>query len=106
MWFNISVPSADSITWLSDRFFLISTSFLASLPRCSVDLLSLCACNPVTALTNSTTPIAVMSAVHMLETGWQFKQTDSDEWLPVARVPTNVHLDLIDNKKSVPTNTF
>jgi beta-mannosidase len=31
--------------------------------------------------------------------GWQFKQTDTNEWLPVARVPTNVHLDLLDNKK-------
>ena len=31
--------------------------------------------------------------------GWSFKQTDTDEWLPVAKVPTNVHLDLLDNKK-------
>jgi len=34
-----------------------------------------------------------------LTEGWEFKQTDGEEWLPVARVPTNVHLDLIDNKK-------
>ncbi|RMZ01886.1 hypothetical protein D0860_07444 [Hortaea werneckii] len=33
-----------------------------------------------------------------LETGWSFKQTDTQEWHPVARVPTNVHLDLLDNK--------
>ncbi|KAK5107531.1 hypothetical protein LTR62_001061 [Meristemomyces frigidus] len=37
--------------------------------------------------------------VQELDTGWQFKQADTEEWLPVARVPTNVHLDLIDNKK-------
>ena len=39
--------------------------------------------------------------VQTLEHGWQFKQLDSDAWLPVARVPTNVHLDLIDNKMCV-----
>ncbi|OTA19809.1 hypothetical protein BTJ68_15284 [Hortaea werneckii EXF-2000] len=33
-----------------------------------------------------------------LETGWSFKQTDAQKWHPVARVPTNVHLDLLDNK--------
>ncbi|KAF2194519.1 glycoside hydrolase family 2 protein [Zopfia rhizophila CBS 207.26] len=41
-------------------------------------------------------------AVHHLTDGWSFKQTDDagdDAWLPVARVPTNVHLDLIDNGK-------
>lgn len=37
--------------------------------------------------------------VHELSDGWEFKQTDLDEWMPVGRVPTNVHLDLIaDNK--------
>lgn len=34
-----------------------------------------------------------------LVTGWSFKQTDADEWLSVKRVPTNVHLDLLDHKK-------
>lgn len=34
-----------------------------------------------------------------LRKGWEFKQADGEEWLPVARVPTNVHLDLMDNKK-------
>lgn len=38
-------------------------------------------------------------ATHTLTTGWEFKQTDTQEWLPVARVPTNVHLDLMDNRK-------
>ena len=33
--------------------------------------------------------------------GWQFKQADTEDWIPVAQVPTNVHLDLLDNKKSV-----
>ncbi|KAH7128385.1 glycoside hydrolase superfamily [Dendryphion nanum] len=40
--------------------------------------------------------------VHHLTDGWTFKQTDhttEDAWLPVAKVPTNVHLDLIDNGK-------
>ncbi|KAL2862477.1 beta-mannosidase [Aspergillus lucknowensis] len=36
-----------------------------------------------------------------LETGWSFKQTDDkdDAWAPVARVPTVVHMDLLDNKR-------
>jgi beta-mannosidase len=35
-----------------------------------------------------------------LSTGWEFRRTDSDEaWLPVAKVPTVVHLDLMDNNK-------
>ncbi|KAK5703757.1 hypothetical protein LTR97_002770 [Elasticomyces elasticus] len=38
-------------------------------------------------------------AIQELSSGWQVKQTDTDDWLPVARVPTNVHLDLIANKK-------
>ncbi|KAF2750043.1 glycoside hydrolase family 2 protein [Sporormia fimetaria CBS 119925] len=39
-------------------------------------------------------------AVHHLIEGWTFRQADGptpDTWLPVKRVPTNVHLDLIDN---------
>jgi hypothetical protein len=43
--------------------------------------------------------MATPMAVHELSKGWRLKQTDTEEWLPVARVPTNVHLDLIDNKK-------
>ena len=35
----------------------------------------------------------------LLTEGWSFKQTDKEEWLSVARVPTNVHLDLLDHKK-------
>ncbi|KAK6433546.1 hypothetical protein LTR95_010270, partial [Oleoguttula sp. CCFEE 5521] len=39
-----------------------------------------------------------------LTTGWTFRQTDGDdEWLSVARVPTNVHLDLLDHKQQVST---
>ncbi|SMR45932.1 unnamed protein product [Zymoseptoria tritici ST99CH_1E4] len=37
--------------------------------------------------------------VATLTTGWSFKQTDTEDWLDVARVPTNVHLDLLDQKK-------
>jgi len=43
--------------------------------------------------------MAAAMAVQELSSGWQVKQTDTDEWLSVARVPTNVHLDLLDNKK-------
>lgn len=42
--------------------------------------------------------------VHSLTDGWSFKQADEDgkdAWMPVKRVPTNVHLDLIDNGKYV-----
>ncbi|KAL3487614.1 galactose-binding domain-like protein [Aspergillus germanicus] len=40
-----------------------------------------------------------------LETGWSFKRTDegNDSWAPVARVPTAVHMDLLDNKKTYGT---
>lgn len=34
-----------------------------------------------------------------LTSGWSFKESGAKEWLPVARVPTNVHLDLLDNDK-------
>ncbi|KAF2437884.1 glycoside hydrolase family 2 protein [Karstenula rhodostoma CBS 690.94] len=42
------------------------------------------------------------TSVHELTDGWTFKQADDasdDAWLPVKKVPTNVHLDLIDNAK-------
>ncbi len=32
-----------------------------------------------------------------LTEGWTFKQTGTETWYPVRRVPTNVHLDLLDN---------
>lgn len=39
-------------------------------------------------------------AVSELSSGWEFKQVGAEEdWLPVKRVPTNVHLDLMDNGK-------
>ena len=37
-----------------------------------------------------------------LSKGWAFKQTDNSDpnaWLPVKKVPSTVHQDLIDNKK-------
>lgn len=39
--------------------------------------------------------------VHQLDHGWSFSQADgdNDEWLPVAVVPTNLHLDLLKHKK-------
>lgn len=37
-----------------------------------------------------------------LATGWEFKNSEDVEWLPVARVPTVVHLDLMQNKKCDP----
>lgn len=38
-----------------------------------------------------------------LDCGWEFKQTDDENenanaWLPVRRIPSTVHQDLIDNK--------
>lgn len=44
--------------------------------------------------------------VHNLTEGWTLKQADNtggDAWMPVKKVPTNVHLDLIDNGKYVIT---
>lgn len=38
-------------------------------------------------------------AVHEMGSGWEFKQKDEGDWMPVKRVPTNVHLDLMDNGK-------
>jgi beta-mannosidase len=37
-----------------------------------------------------------------LKEGWSFKQTDdasAEAWLSVQKVPTNVHLDLIEHGK-------
>jgi hypothetical protein len=42
--------------------------------------------------------------VDQLSEGWSFKQSDDtskEAWMPVKKVPTNVHLDLIDNGKYV-----
>lgn len=36
-----------------------------------------------------------------LTKGWEFKQSDHTEWMPVDCVPTNVHIDLIDNQMCV-----
>jgi beta-mannosidase len=44
-----------------------------------------------------------LSAVTLTE-GWKFKQADDEDesgWLGVKRVPTNVHLDLIEHGKYV-----
>jgi beta-mannosidase len=46
--------------------------------------------------------MAASFASEALSTGWEFKLTEEttlDSWLPVAKVPTTVHLDLLDNKK-------
>lgn len=42
-------------------------------------------------------------SVQQLSKGWTFKQGDDaeDSWMPVKSVPTNVHLDLMDNGKYV-----
>lgn len=37
--------------------------------------------------------------VHSLSSGWSFKDRDTDEWLPVATVPSVVQQDLIANNK-------
>jgi beta-mannosidase len=49
-----------------------------------------------------------LSSITLTE-GWQFKQTDDaaeDAWLSVQRVPTNVHLDLIEHGKYVLTDLY
>lgn len=51
-------------------------------------------------LSTATNMAAPMDS-HELSTGWEFKQAGTDEWMPVRRVPTNVHLDLMDNKKYI-----
>lgn len=50
-------------------------------------------------------PCALSSVT--LTNGWQFKQKDEeaeDAWLDVKKVPTNVHLDLIEHGKYVGVN--
>jgi beta-mannosidase len=42
--------------------------------------------------------------VHVLSEGWSFRQADDtadDAWMSVKKVPTNVHLDLMDHDKYV-----
>ncbi|CAK3978247.1 glycoside hydrolase family 2 [Lecanosticta acicola] len=46
---------------------------------------------------NSTMPFPFQAVE--LSNGWEVKATDTDDWMPVARVPTNIHLDLLHNKK-------
>ncbi|KAF2461876.1 glycoside hydrolase superfamily [Lineolata rhizophorae] len=48
--------------------------------------------------------MAVPHVSHELGTGWSFRRIDDgtdNEWMPVKKVPTNVHLDLMDNGKHV-----
>lgn len=43
-------------------------------------------------------------SVHRLTDGWSFKQADDEakeSWMTVKKVPTNVHLDLIEHGKYV-----
>lgn len=42
--------------------------------------------------------MAKLRTSHALESGWSFRQSTSQEWLGVKKVPTNVHLDLMDHK--------
>ncbi|XXH00713.1 hypothetical protein Hte_007063 [Hypoxylon texense] len=44
----------------------------------------------------------VIFSTQELRAGWEFKQTEDpspDAWLPVAKVPSVVHIDLLDNNK-------
>jgi hypothetical protein len=46
--------------------------------------------------------VALKCTSFEFSTGWAFKQTDNSDpnaWLPVKKVPSTVHQDLIDNKK-------
>jgi beta-mannosidase len=47
------------------------------------------------------TSVQPLSSVTLTE-GWQFKQTEDtseNAWLSVKKVPTNVHLDLMEHGK-------
>ena len=47
--------------------------------------------------------MAKIRSSQSLESGWSFRQTDrQDEWLSVKKVPTNVHLDLMDHRRYDP----
>lgn len=43
-----------------------------------------------------------------LATGWSLKNKDAsdDSWMPVAKVPSQVHVDLIANKKYVQAQDY
>jgi hypothetical protein len=45
--------------------------------------------------------MATAAQIIDLVTGWKLKRTDEgdDTWLPVEKVPTVVHLDLLSNKR-------
>lgn len=45
-------------------------------------------------------------SIHRLAEGWTFKQADDEAeeaWMSVKKVPSNVHLDLMDHGKYVLT---
>lgn len=52
-------------------------------------------------LDNARMNMEVASLGYNLGSGWEFKQTDTEDWMPVKTIPTNVHLDLMDNDKCV-----
>lgn len=63
--------------------------------------------NRATYLAKFATPLNDVMPVFSskkLSTGWEFKLAGdpaSEEWLPVAKVPSVVHLDLVANGKCV-----
>ena len=57
---------------------------------------------------SGTDGMLVSSEAVELSKGWFFRQTDDEhgDWLPVKKVPSTVHQDLIDNNKYVQHLSF
>jgi len=54
--------------------------------------------------THTHTPAIMAHSRTQISSGWTFKQQDwpSEEWLPVSQVPSQIHMDLLANKKYIP----
>jgi hypothetical protein len=56
--------------------------------------------NNITKLDLSLSLSKMAQSIVMLDSGWQFMETDGSHvpnWLPVGKIPTNIHIDLMDN---------
>jgi beta-mannosidase len=45
------------------------------------------------------TDVEFAAQIQPLNTEWEMRQADNDDWMPVAKIPSTVHTALLDNKK-------
>ncbi len=65
------------------RHFLLSLLFLTLFSTCKKDII---------------TNVSVAAQIQSLNSEWEMRQADSDDWMPVAKIPSTVHTVLLNNE--------